>query len=56
MTLGRFLQGMYTSPGRKSRGKWTLCNVMIVMLLSGLWHGAADLVLWDFTWSRDDSG
>ena len=25
----------------------TLCNVMIVMLLSGLWHGAAwNFVLW----------
>ena len=27
----------------------TLCNVMIVMLLSGLWHGAAwTFVLWGF--------
>ena len=49
MTLGRFFtRYVYIPLGGNRRGKMrTLCNVMIVMLLSGLWHGAAwNFVLW----------
>jgi len=51
MTLGRFFtRYVYIPLGGNRRGKMrTLCNVMIVMLLSGLWHGAAwTFVLWGF--------
>ncbi len=51
MTLGRFFtRYVYIPLGGSRRGKArTLCNVMIVMLLSGLWHGAAwTFVLWGF--------
>ena len=51
MTLGRFFtRYVYIPLGGNRKGKIrTLCNVMIVMLLSGLWHGAAwTFVLWGF--------
>lgn len=51
MTLGRFFtRYVYIPLGGSRRGKVrTLCNVMIIMLLSGLWHGAAwTFVLWGF--------
>ncbi len=51
MTLGRFFtRYVYIPLGGNRKGKMrTLCNVMIVMLLSGLWHGAAwTFVLWGF--------
>ncbi|MDO4292271.1 MAG: MBOAT family O-acyltransferase [Eubacteriales bacterium] len=51
ITLGRFFtRYVYIPLGGSRRGKVrTLCNVMIVMLLSGLWHGAAwTFVLWGF--------
>ena len=37
-----FMHYVYIPLGGSQRGQlWTLCNLMIVFLLSGLWHGAA---------------
>ena len=49
-TLAKAVNYGYIPLGGNRRGKMrTLCNVMIVMLLSGLWHGAAwTFVLWGF--------
>jgi D-alanyl-lipoteichoic acid acyltransferase DltB (MBOAT superfamily) len=42
MTLGRFLTGyLYVPLGGSRVGRWRHClNLMVVMVLSGLWHGA----------------
>ena len=49
MTLSRFLRDfLYIPLGGNRKGKWrTRVNLMITMLLGGLWHGAAwPFVLW----------
>ena len=49
MTLSRFLRDfLYIPLGGNRRGAWrTARNLMITMLLGGLWHGAAwGFVLW----------
>jgi D-alanyl-lipoteichoic acid acyltransferase DltB (MBOAT superfamily) len=49
MTLSRFLRDfLYIPLGGNRKGKWrTRVNLMITMLLGGLWHGAAwTFVLW----------
>jgi len=49
MTLSRFLRDfLYIPLGGNRKGKWkTYRNIMLTMLLGGLWHGAAwTFVLW----------
>ena len=49
MTLSRFLRDfLYIPLGGNRKGRWkTVRNLMITMLLGGLWHGAAwGFVLW----------
>lgn len=49
ITLSRFLRDyLYIPLGGSRRGEWrTACNLMITMLLGGLWHGASwSFVLW----------
>lgn len=51
MTLGRFFtQYVYIPLGGSRKGTFrTVCNTMLVFLLSGLWHGADwSFVLWGF--------
>ena len=51
MTLSRFLRDfLYIPLGGNRGGKWkTARNLMITMVLGGLWHGAAwGFVLWGF--------
>ncbi len=49
MTLSRFLRDfLYIPLGGNRKGKWkTYRNLMLTMVLGGLWHGAAwPFVLW----------
>ncbi len=49
MTLSRWLRDyLYISLGGSHKGQWrTLLNLMITMLLGGLWHGASwNFVIW----------
>jgi D-alanyl-lipoteichoic acid acyltransferase DltB (MBOAT superfamily) len=49
MTLSRFLKDyLYIPLGGSRRGRWRTClNLMITMLLGGLWHGASwSFMLW----------
>ncbi len=49
ITLSRFFrQCVYIPLGGNRRGRWVTCrNIMIVFLLSGLWHGAGwGFVIW----------
>ncbi|MDA0183388.1 MBOAT family protein [Solirubrobacter phytolaccae] len=51
MTLSRFLRDfLYIPLGGNRKGKWkTYRNLMLTMVLGGLWHGAAwPFVLWGF--------
>jgi D-alanyl-lipoteichoic acid acyltransferase DltB (MBOAT superfamily) len=51
MTLSRYLRDfLYIPLGGNRHGKWrTALNLMLTMLLGGLWHGAAwGFVLWGF--------
>jgi len=51
MTLSRFLRDfIYIPLGGNRKGRWkTYRNVMLTMVLGGLWHGAAwGFVLWGF--------
>ena len=49
ITLSRFFrQCVYIPLGGNRRGEWTACrNVMLIFLLSGLWHGAGwGFIIW----------
>ena len=59
MTLGRFLQGMYTSPGRKSEGEDAdamQCDDRYVAFRALARRGVDLCAVGIFTWSRDDLG